>query len=190
VLYRRRGGQRLGREFRDPELLAACCRAYNDWSAEYCAAAAHRLRWAAILPMPSVELAVAEARPAAARGAISFYVRPNPVCGRNLYHHDHDPLRADAERLAVPLPLHDPGSPPLPSFGNRLGPHTSGHFVAPPFEAMAAMVGLIWYGVFERFPRLRVVHVEADAGWVPYLLQRMEQHWEFSGNAEHPDLKM
>jgi predicted TIM-barrel fold metal-dependent hydrolase len=34
------------------------------------------------------------------------------------------------------------------------------------------------------------VHVEADAGWVPYLLQRMEQHWDFSGNAEHPDLKM
>ena len=52
------------------------------------------------------------------------------------------------------------------------------------------MMSLIWYGVFERFPTLRVVHVEADAGWVPYLLQRMEQHWEFSGNAEHPDLKM
>ena len=38
-------------------------------------------------------------------------------------------------------------------------------------------------------PELRVVHVEADAGWLPYWLQRMEQHYEFSGNAEHPDLK-
>ena len=52
------------------------------------------------------------------------------------------------------------------------------------------MMSLIWYGVFEHFPRLRVVHVEADAGWVPYWLQRMEQHWDFSGNAEHPDLKL
>ena len=42
-----------------------------------------------------------------------------------------------------------------------------------------------WYGIFEKFPKLRVVHVEADGGWVPYWLQRMEQHWNFSGNAEH-----
>jgi predicted TIM-barrel fold metal-dependent hydrolase len=34
-----------------------------------------------------------------------------------------------------------------------------------------------------------VVHVEADAGWLPYWLQRMEQHWDFSGNAEHPQLR-
>src|SRR5262249_56952343 len=39
-------------------------------------------------------------------------------------------------------------------------------------------------------PRLPVVHVGADPRWLPYLLQRMEQHWEFSGNAEHPDLTM
>jgi len=51
-------------------------------------------------------------------------------------------------------------------------------------------MSLIWYRVFERFPCLRVVHVECDAGWLPYLLQRMEQHWEFSGNAEHPELTM
>ena len=41
-------------------------------------------------------------------------------------------------------------------------------------------------GIFEHFPRLTVVHVEADAGWVPCWLQRMEQHHEFSGNAEQP----
>ncbi len=40
----------------------------------------------------------------------------------------------------------------------------------------------------ERHPALKVVHVEADAGWLPYWLQRMEQHYEFSGNAEHPQL--
>src|SRR5262249_60242558 len=53
VLYPTTGGQMLGREFRDPELLAACCRAYNDWSAEYCGAAPDRLRWAPILPSQS-----------------------------------------------------------------------------------------------------------------------------------------
>jgi predicted TIM-barrel fold metal-dependent hydrolase len=68
--------------------------------------------------------------------------------------------------------------------------HVTGHMIAHPFEAMAAMMSLIWYGVLERHPALTVVHVEADAGWLAYWLQRMEQHWEFSGNAEHSELKM
>ena len=25
--------------------------------------------------------------------------------------------------------------------------------------------------------------------WLPFWLQRMQQHWEYSGNAEHPDLR-
>jgi predicted TIM-barrel fold metal-dependent hydrolase len=68
--------------------------------------------------------------------------------------------------------------------------HTSGHIIAHPFEAMVAMMSLIWFGVVERYPELRIVHVEADAGWLPYWLQRMEQHVEFSGNAEHPELRL
>jgi predicted TIM-barrel fold metal-dependent hydrolase len=190
ILYPTVGGQLLGREFRDPELLAACCAAYNDWSAEYCSAAPDRLRWAAMLPRQSVDLAVPEARRAAERGCVSYYVRPNPVCGRNLYHPDHDPLWAEVQRLGRPICLHDSGSPHLPSYGDRMETHTTGHIIAHPFEAMVAMMSLIWCGVAERFPDLRVVHVEADAGWLPYWLQRMEQHWEFSGNAEHPDLRM
>src|SRR5947199_4757738 len=35
VLYPTFTGQMLGREFRDTKLLAACCRAYNNWAAEY-----------------------------------------------------------------------------------------------------------------------------------------------------------
>lgn len=190
ILYPTVGGQLLGREFRDAELLAACCRAYNTWSAEYCAAAPARLRWAAMLPMQEVELAVAEVRRVAAAGCAGFYVRPNPLRGRNLYHSDYDPLWAEIEKVDRPVCIHDSGSPHLPSFGDRMDTHTTGHILAHPFEAMCAMMSLIWYGVFERFPRLTVVHVEADAGWLPYLLQRMEQHYDFSGNAEHPQLAM
>jgi predicted TIM-barrel fold metal-dependent hydrolase len=189
VLFPTTGGQMLGREFRDPELLAACCAAYNDWSAQYCEKAPERLRWAAMLPLQAVDLAVEEARRSAARGCTAYYLRPGPVKGRNLYHADYAPLWAEIEKLGRPICLHDSGSPRIPSYGDRMDTHTSGHIVAHPFEAMVAMMSLIWFGVAERFPRLRIVHVEADAGWLPYWLQRMAQHWEFSGNAEHPDLK-
>ncbi len=190
IVYPTTGGQLLGRPFRDPELLAACCRAYNDWSAEYCGAAPDRLRWAAMLPVQDVSLAVDEAQRAAANGCVGYYLRPNPVQGRNLYHDDYAPLWAEIERLDRPISIHDSGSPHLPSYGDRMETHTSGHIIAHPFEAMVAMMSLIWYGVAERHPKLTVVHVEADAGWLPYWLQRMEQHFDFSGNAEHPDLRM
>ena len=190
ILYPTVGGQMLGRKFEDPELLVACCRAYNDWSAEYCSAAPDRLRWAAMLPMQQVDAAIEEAKRTSAAGAVSFYVRPNPMLGRNLYHQDYEPLWSEVERLEKPVCIHDSGSPHIPSYGERMDTHTTGHIIAHPFEAMAAMMSLIWYGVVERHPRLNVVHVEADAGWLPYWLQRMEQHWDFSGNAEHPELKM
>ena len=189
VLYPTVGGQMLGKEWNDPELLAAVCRAYNDWSIEYCSAAPKRLRMAAMLPVQAPDLALEEAERMAAKGAAGFYVRPNPVCGRNLYHSHYDPLWSRIEELGRPLCIHDSGSPYLPSYGERMDTHTSGHIIAHPFEAMVAMMSLIWYGVIERHPELSVVHVEADAGWLPYWLQRMEQHWDFSGNAEHPELK-
>lgn len=141
-----------------------------------------------MLPLQAPDLAIEEARRAAVGGCVGFYVRPNPVAGRNLYHADYDALWSEIEGLGRPLCIHDSGSPHLPSFGDRMDSHVSGHILAHPFEAMAAMAGLIWYGVFERHPKLTVVHVEADAGWLPYWLQRMEQHWEYSGNAEHPEL--
>ncbi len=190
ILYPTVGGQLLGKSFADGELLAACCRAYNDWSAGYCAESPERLRWAAMLPLQEPKLAADEARRTAGNGAVSFYVRPNPTAGRNLYHPDYFPLWETIQELERPICLHDSGSPHLPSYGDRMETHTSGHIIAHPFEAMVAMMSLIWYGVLERFPALTVVHVEADAGWLPYWLQRMEQHWEFSGNAEHPDLKL
>src|SRR5262245_14453814 len=101
VLYPTVGGQLLGREFGATALLAACCRAYNDWSAEYCRAAPERLRWAAMLPLQDVDLAMAEAQRTAHNGAVSFYVRPNPLKGRNLYHRDYFALWQRSEERRV-----------------------------------------------------------------------------------------
>jgi uncharacterized protein len=189
VIYPTVGGQMLGKPFRDLDLLAACCRAYNDWSLEYCATDSSRLLMSAMLPVQSPQHAVEEAYRSSEKGAACFYVRPNPVEGRNFYHADLEPLWTALEDIGKPVCIHDSGSPYLPSFGDRMHTHTSGHIVAHPFEAMVAMMSLIWFGVIEKHPKLKIVHVEADAGWLPYWLQRMEQHWEFSGNAEHPLLK-
>ena len=188
VIYPTVGGQILGKPFKDPELLWAVCRAYNDWSFEYCSKDPSRLFMAAMLPVQSPEFAVEEANRMAEKGARCFYIRPNPADGRNLSSDDYDALWERISDLDLPICLHDSGSPYLPSYGDRLSTHTSGHIAAHPFEAMVAMMSLIWFGTIEKHPRLKVVHVEADAGWLPYWLQRMEQHYDFSGRAEHPML--
>ena len=189
VIYPTVGGQLLGKPFKDLELLAACCRAFNDWSLEYCSKSPDKLLMAAMLPIQSPQLAIEEAKRASAKGASAFYIRPNPVEDRNYFHEALDPLWAALAKIGKPICIHDSGSPHLPSYGERMSTHTSGHIIAHPFEAMVAMMSLIWYGIIEKYPELSIVHVEADAGWLPYWLQRMEQHYEFSGNAEHPLLK-
>ena len=188
VIYPTVGGQILGKPFKDPELLWAVCRAYNDWSLEYCSKDPSRLFMAAMLPVQSPDFAIEEAKRTAEKGARCFYIRPNPADGRNLSSEDYDDLWSCISDLNLPICLHDSGSPYLPSYGDRMSTHTSGHIAAHPFEAMAAMMNLIWFGTIEKHPRLKVVHVEADAGWLPYWLQRMEQHYDFSGRAEHPML--
>ncbi|MGO9452065.1 MAG: amidohydrolase family protein [Candidatus Binataceae bacterium] len=189
IIYPTAAGQMLGREFHDAKLLAACCAAYNDWSADFCSRDPKRLRWAAILPMQDPDASIKEAHRAAKKGAVSFYVRPNPVRGRTIFHEDYMPLWGEVEKIGVPISTHDSASASVESFGDRMDTHVSGHILSHPFEAMAAMAGLIWFGTFEKYPKLKVVQVEADAGWVPYWLQRMEQHWGFSGNSEHEYLK-
>src|SRR5204863_4719803 len=53
----------------NPALVRAMCRAYNDWIAAKCAASGGRIRWVASVPLPDVEVAVAEIEQAARQGA-------------------------------------------------------------------------------------------------------------------------
>ena len=133
--------------------------------------------------MQDVEEAIKEAKRAAETGRGELLHAAQS--GRRLIRSVDDyylPLWNEIERLGQPISTHDSASSSVPSFGDRMDTHVSGHILSHPFEAMAAMAGLIWYGVFEKFPKLKVVHVEADGGWVPYWLQRMEQHWDYGGN--------
>ena len=53
------------------------------------------------------------------------------------------------------------------------------HVVTHAFEQMLGCLSMVAGGVLERHPRLRVAFLEAGAGWVPYWLERMEEHYEY-----------
>jgi predicted TIM-barrel fold metal-dependent hydrolase len=43
---------------------------------------------------------------------------------------------------------------------------------------MIAMMHMIGEGVFDRFPRLKVAYMEGGAGWLPYWMERLDEHVE------------
>jgi predicted TIM-barrel fold metal-dependent hydrolase len=54
---------------------------------------------------------------------------------------------------------------------------------------MAAVTGLIFAGAPEKFPKLRIAALEACCGWVPFLMDRLDEEFEKRGAKEAPLLK-
>jgi predicted TIM-barrel fold metal-dependent hydrolase len=51
-----------------------------------------------------------------------------------------------------------------------------------------AMIATIIGGVFERFPKLSIAYLESGIGWVPYMMDRLDEEVEKRGPDEAPYL--
>ena len=165
---------------RQPQLAPALFRAYNDWLAEHCALDRERLLGIAMIPLQAPTLAIAEAERAVTKcGHRGLFISPHPVDHRNLDHPAYEPLWDLAEQLNVPALVHVSTGIRLPTAGaERFNRYCLFHLHAHPLEQMTAAASLILGGVLERHPRLRVGFMEAGCGWVPYWLERMDEHAE------------
>ena len=156
-----------------PELIWAGARAHNRWLAEFCANAPERHHGVAITPLIwGVEEAVREARWAKANGLGSVMI-PTLVGDHPHYHHDqYHPFWAACEELGLVVNIHSGAAPHQTFFGQNFpvtDPHLTGGMGAYVSEIMfwswRPVTFLIWGGVFERFPRLRVVVCETGTNW-------------------------
>jgi predicted TIM-barrel fold metal-dependent hydrolase len=57
-------------------------------------------------------------------------------------------------------------------------------------EVERSLSVLIFSGVLDRFPSLRIVSAENNCGWIPYFLQRMDGVFERSRYASGYDLRL
>lgn len=189
VLYPSFANYAVAADWLDPELSAAVARAYNNWLAEFCAAAPDRLRGMAILGLQDPATAALEVRRAVGElGLAGAMVRPNPILGRNLNDPAYDPIYAELEGLGGALGVHEGGRPGLPQAGaDRFKTMQLRHVCSHPMEQMIAALSLISGGVLERFPQLRVAFLESGTGWAPYWLWRMDEHWEHAKDTRKPD---
>jgi predicted TIM-barrel fold metal-dependent hydrolase len=155
----------------------ALARAYNDWLHDFCAGAdPKRLKAVAVLSLHDVEGAIREAKRCSDLGFVGVFVRPNPLYGRTLGHPDYHPLYRVLEDLQLPLGIHEGQLSYLPTLGvDRTDSQAGTHCMSHPFEQMSAMLSLIEGRVFDKFPKMNVLFLEAGTPlWVPYWLNRID----------------
>ena len=71
----------------------------------------------------------------------------------------------------------------LPKIGvDRFTNYIQVHCISFPFDQMTAMTALVSGGVFDRHPTLRVAFLEAGAGWLPWFIERLGEHYESRGD--------
>lgn len=97
--------------------------------------------------------------------------------GQRPYH----PIYAAAERLGLPVVVHPggfEGSVIGPAALGGIGPRTPEEtFTLLPQVATANLASLIYDGVFQQFPRLRIVFAGFGFSWAPPVLWRADSEW-------------
>lgn len=166
----------------DPVFAAGFARLYNQWIADFCEPTHGRLRGVAVTPIEHGEVAVDIMAEAKELGLVATLVPP-ALKTRNLDHPDLDSFYAAAVQLNMPLGIHGAPGIHLPKIGvDRFTNYIQVHCVSFPFDQMTAMTALVSGGVFDRHPGLRVAFLEAGAGWVPFFIDRLHEHYAKRGD--------
>ncbi len=182
VLYPTAGMYAIAFETMDARFAAAVCRAYNDWLHDYIQEAdPKRLFGAAAVSPHDVASAVQETRRAVEKlGMKAIFIRPNLFNGRPWHDACYDPLWAICQELDIAVGFHETSGSRMKAAGaDRFDLLGLIHIATHPLEQMLACMDVIMGGVMERFPKLRMAFLEGNCGWLPFWLDRMDDHYEW-----------
>ena len=147
-----------------------------------------RLYGVGVVPLQAVDVAVSMLSEVKELGLVAVTIPP-VLRDRNLDHPSLDPFFAKAAALGLPVGVHGAPGMHVPTPGaDRFENYVQVHCVSFPFDQMLALTALIMGGVLERHPGLRMAFLEAGVGWVPYFIERMDEHFEKRGG-EIPQCK-
>ena len=168
---------------KDPGLSAAYCRVYNDWITDFCSARPGRLYPSVLLPWTDVGESVKELKRTSGWGPRAVMVPSSPpkdlAYGKTYW----DPLWAEFQDQGVPLSLH-------PASG---GTGVSGilypEFAMPSWwtfstnglDVILGFTSFFQESAFDRFPEMKVLVLESGCGWMPWMLNRMDERYEVLG---------
>ena len=161
---------------RDRQWAVALCRAYNTFLSEHFVKVTPRLQAVALLPLQDPEAAAVELRRAV--GELGMVGAMLAADGQHvLGDRRFDPIYEVAQDADVMLGIHASGShlggAGVDFFPSFIQTHTCSHA----FGQMRQLTSMIFDGVPERFPRLRIAFLEAGCGWAPYWMERMDDEY-------------
>lgn len=177
---------------RDPELLAAGCRAINDWAVDY-QRFSPRYVCAASIPFLDLASAVAEVERAAGLGykAGSLPVKPS-TDGDDWQAESWDPLWSAMEASGMVIAFHIGSEPHDVTTGN--GQYYRGpggailNYMETTYGGQRAAAKLVAGGVFERHPSLRAIVSEGGATWGPFVADRLDEAYRQHASMVRPRL--
>ncbi len=170
----------------DPELQWAGARAHNRWLAEFVEMAPERRVGVAVVPaLWDPEAAAVYIREVSETGLRSILIPT--IWGRFApYHHPrYEPIWSVCEELDLVLNFHSGATPrhdhfgDWPAEGSEQMPGSMGVYLTEVVWFVARPITyLIWGGVFERHPKLKVAITEGTCGWAPELLKLMDLRYD------------
>jgi len=193
--------------FKDVDFAEAQGNAYNAWLADYCRHSPTRLFGIASIVQSDVERAVRMASKAKELGLVGVFMRPNPsIDGKFFCDPAYDRLWATLQDLDLTVGFHPYLANDLPGacrdlgFAQFVAPGAKGMMPSGQEEEMTGVVGiqnifftqalsnvfdmqttltmLICGGTLERFPKMKVIFLEANGGWIVPWLERLDHHLE------------
>lgn len=154
--------------FRDDKLTADIVRGINEFAADIVRRYPDKFSYAACLPLPNVEMAIAEARWAFENGAIAVKIASQ---SEGLYLGDAalDPLMEYLDSRSAVIIIHPSRPQAFPTGCFTSGPHPLLEFLN---DTTRAVINMIVNGTFARFPHIRVV-VPHCGSFLPNVIDRL-----------------
>jgi predicted TIM-barrel fold metal-dependent hydrolase len=161
------------------ELQLVCVRAYNEWLLDFCRGSGGRLVPLAIIPTTGVADARAELETGLAAGHRGCVISSFP-------NGSLDPKPEDerfwslCESEGVPVSVHIGSFLRGPVTGRRESGWSSLAFVGVAAltkaggQTLPAVCDILFSGIFARHPKLKIVLVESNIGWIPTLLEQAD----------------
>jgi predicted TIM-barrel fold metal-dependent hydrolase len=165
---------------RDPEFSHAMCLAWNRWALQVYGADDPRFAPAPMIAPMQVDESIAEVEWLAAQGFRTVCIPCAPIFGPTTpgepqYNHPRfHPIWEAIERTGLPITVHvatgrDPRAASGPGgavYNLAIGSLT---------QVVEPLTHFLSSGIFDRFPQLKVITVEGGIGWLPWLLQILDE---------------
>jgi uncharacterized protein len=178
------------------ELAYAMARAHNRGIVDFCSIDP-RLFPVCYVPFADIDQAVQLTGEAIELGAAAIKIASQPPRHHSPSHVGLDRVWAQAQEAGIPVVFHvggeqpmnpvykSNGLPPVPDFHGGDTNFTSVSYLAIPYAPMQTLGTLIFDGVLDRFPGLRIGLIELGAAWLPGLMRSMDSAAEaFRRNEE------